>query len=357
MPASSVAITDADQIYAGSRFSDVQEAVFANPYQKVWGGANEPPLPVYDVTTWSVLRGLLHPSRFPFLQTAKRVVDSAADLRWGPDGKGVRRILHPNAVALTGVWEITADTNYSGYFGTGSRGLIVGRYSTCCRVPWRGRSRSLSMVGKLFPTVDPDHPAPLKPAHFITQQDIAGDNTDYINDAELRNAPDTTAWRRGTGIVVLLVSGAVFMIADRKASLRQLYQIAELGKPPGEPTRSPTYMRLLVAPEQPRIAGENLDFRDEIMAQIYDRGDPVPKRTLTFNIEVTDEGETHGLPIRERRTFRNWRRIGRIVYDRAAPTHNGDFVLQFQHPTWRSDQNDPATATRVNGKKARWFGR
>ncbi len=357
MPASSVAITDADQIYAGSRFSDVQEAVFANPYQKVWGGANEPPLPVYDVTTWSVLRGLLHPSRFPFLQTAKRVVDSAADLRWGPDGKGVRRILHPNAVALTGVWEITADTNYSGYFGTGSRGLIVGRYSTCCRVPWRGRSRSLSMVGKLFPTVDPDHPAPLKPAHFITQQDIAGDNTYYINDAELRNAPDTTAWRRGTGIVVLLVSGAVFMIADRKASLRQLYQIAELGKPPGEPTRSPTYMRLLVAPEQPRIAGENLDFRDEIMAQIYDRGDPVPKRTLTFNIEVTDEGETHGLPIRERRTFRNWRRIGRIVYDRAAPTHNGDFVLQFQHPTWRSDQNDPATATRVNGKKARWFGR
>ena len=24
------------------------------------------------------------------------------------------------------------------------------------------------------------------------------------------------------------------------------------------------------------------------MAQIFDRGDPVPKRTLTFNIQVTD---------------------------------------------------------------------
>ena len=353
MPASS----NADQVYGGSRFSDVQEAIFANPYQKVWGGANEPALPVYDVTTGSVLRGLLHPSRYPFLRTAKRVVDSSVDLRWGPDGKGVRRILHPNGIALTGVWEITEDTPYSGYFRAGSRGLIVGRYSTCCRVPWRGHSRSLSMVGKIFPTTDPDHAAPLKPAHFITQQDIAGDNTDYINDAELRNAPDTTAWRRGSGIVVLLMSGAVFLVADKKASLRQLYQIAELGKAPGEPTRSPTYMRLLVAPEQPRIAGENLDFRDEIMAQIHDRGDPAPKRTLTFNIEVTDEGETHGLPVRERRTFRNWRRIGRIVYDRAAATHNGDFVLQFQHPTWRSDQNDPSTATRVDGKKARWFGR
>jgi hypothetical protein len=201
--------------------------------------------------------------------------------------------------------------------------------------------------------MDPNHAEPLHPAHFITQQDIAGDYTDYINDAELRNAPDTTAWRRGAGIIVLMVSGAVFLIADRKASLRQLYQIAELGKAPGEPTRSPTYMRLLVAPEQPRIEGENLDFRDEVMAQLYDRGDPVPKRTLTFNIEVTDEGETHGLPVRERRTFKNWRHIGRIVYDRAAPTHNGDFVLQFQHPTWRSDQNDPSTATRVNGKKVR----
>jgi hypothetical protein len=39
-------------------------------------------------------------------------------------------------------------------------------------------------------------------------------------------------------------------------------------------------MRLLVDPAQPRIAGEGLDFRDEIMAQIYDRGDPVAKPQL-----------------------------------------------------------------------------
>ena len=46
------------------------------------------------------------------------------------------------------------------------------------------------------------------------------------------------------------------------------------------------------------------------MAQIYDQGDPVPRRTLTFQIEATDEGETHGLPVYERRTLRNWRPIG-----------------------------------------------
>jgi hypothetical protein len=89
------------------------------------------------------------------------------------------------------------------------------------------------------------------------------------------------------------------------------------------------------------------------MAQIYDRGDARPKRTLTFNIEVTDDGETHGPFFRERRTLRNWRRIGTITFDQAVVSYNGDFVIHFHHPTWRDDQNDPATATRVNERKVR----
>ena len=350
------ATTGAVPVYGGSRFSEVRDAIFANPYQKVWGGANEPPLPVEKVTPWTALKGILHPSRFPFFLASKDRIDSADDLFWGSDGKGRRRIIHPNGVVLTGVWQITEETNYTGYFSTGSRGLIVGRYSACCSEPWRGYKRSLAMVGKIFPTMDPNHAEPLKPANFITQQDLGGDRSDYINDAATFNAPNTTAFRKDPGaFVVLLVSGVLFQIVDRKVSLRQLYPIAELGKPPGTPTRSPTYIRFLPAPEQPRIEGEKLDVRDEVMAQIYNRGDPEPKRTLTFTIEVTDEGKTRGLPIYERRTFKNWRRIGTIVYDRAAPTHNGDCVLQFQHPTWRSDQNDPSTDTRVNGKKLHWL--
>jgi hypothetical protein len=55
---------------------------------------------------------------------------------------------------------------------------------------------------------------------------------------------------------------------------------------------------------------------------------------------ITDE-ETP--PFRERRTFRNWRRIGTITFNRAVVSYNGDFVIHFRHPTWRDDQNDPAT--------------
>ncbi len=37
-------ITDEDIGYRGSRFSEIRDAVFANPYQKVWGVVDEPPL-------------------------------------------------------------------------------------------------------------------------------------------------------------------------------------------------------------------------------------------------------------------------------------------------------------------------
>jgi hypothetical protein len=89
------------------------------------------------------------------------------------------------------------------------------------------------------------------------------------------------------------------------------------------------------------------------MAQIFDRGDPVPKRTLTFNIEVTDEGRTTGPEFWERRTFRNWRSIGSLTFENGVVSYNGDSVIHFNHPTWRGDRNDPSTATRVDGRKVR----
>jgi hypothetical protein len=82
-------VTDEDRSYRGSRFSEVRDALFANPYQGVWGAAGEPPLPIYDVTLLGVLRGIL-PLGAPyfFRQAVARAVDSRADLRWGADRKG-----------------------------------------------------------------------------------------------------------------------------------------------------------------------------------------------------------------------------------------------------------------------------
>ena len=338
-------VTDEDRAYKGSRFSEVREAIFANPYQSVWGREGEPPLPLYKTPVSSTLRGVLpFGKRYLFGDAVKRTVDSHADLRWGRDRKGFRRIIHPNGACLTGLWEITEHNEYSGYFKEGSRGLVVARYSTCCAEVRRGELRDLALAGKLYPTTDPDHAEPLRTASFFVSEDIAGEYTDYVNDAVLLSAPNVTISRRPIGMAIV---GAVFAIVDIKASMRQLYQIAELGKAPHEPTRAPEFMRLSVSSEAPRLEGENMDFRDEIMGQIFDRGDPAPKRELTFDVEVTDEGETHLGLGGVRRTFRNWRRIGRLTFDNAVVSYNGDFVIHFNHPGWRYDRNDPATAHRA----------
>jgi hypothetical protein len=347
-------VADEDRGYSGSRYADVVAAIFANPYQRIWGGAGEPALPVSKVTFTSVFGGLIFGATRQFLTDSERTLDSGADLRWGEDRKGFSRLVHPNGVCLTGRWQITEDTPYSGYFRKDRTALIVARYSTCCTETRRGRIRSLSMVGKLFPTTDPHDTRPLRTANFMTQEDIGGANSTLINDADLRNAPDVTVSRRGaSGFALLIRVALTFMKVDREGSQRQLYQIAELGKPPGEPTRSPQFMRLHVSPRQPKIEGADLDFRDEIMAQIFDRGDPIPKRTLAFDIEVTDEGESSGPGVRLRRTFRNWKRIGALVFDNAVISYNGDRVIHFNHPTWREDRNDPSTASRIDGKKVR----
>ena len=77
-------VTDEDdRAYRGSRFAEVEAAIFANPYQRVWGAAGEPPLPMHGVTLMNMLRGFVpfvHPSAFR--RATERAVDSHADLRW-----------------------------------------------------------------------------------------------------------------------------------------------------------------------------------------------------------------------------------------------------------------------------------
>ena len=53
------AVADGNRGYVGSRFSEVVGAIFANPYQRIWGAVGEPPLPVYEVTFSSVFGGLV----------------------------------------------------------------------------------------------------------------------------------------------------------------------------------------------------------------------------------------------------------------------------------------------------------
>ena len=334
--------------YTTSTFSEVRNAIFANSYYLTWGAPESPPLPVYGVTLGRALRGALpFGRRWGFQQAANRSVDSRADLRLGRDGRGFRRILHPNGVCLTGTWEIDqAAANYTGYFQAGRKALIVGRYSVCCSETRRGRYRSLSLVGKLYPTLNREDSRPMTTANFITQEDLGGSKSHDISEVELRNNPDVTAWRRGRGLPVFLLTAFVLLRADKQPVIRQLYEIAELGKPVDQRTIAPASMRLLAEPPRGMIGGEDLDFRDEVLARIYDKGNQQPQRRLTFHIEVSDdEGRVEGL-LSRRRVITGWKRIGRIVFDEAVASYNGDFVVHFHHAAWRNDRNNPLSLAR-----------
>lgn len=343
-------VTSDDHGYVGSRYAEVKEAMFRNAYYQTWRATGEPPLPTYEVTLSRVLKGLALGWRpWQFRQAAERAVDSRADLRWGADRKGYRRLLHPNGVCLFGRWIIDAEQSpYSGYFHPGSEALIIARYSTCCTETRRGYYRSLSMVGKLYPTTDEHHVEQLETANFITQEDLGGEKSTYINDAILRNAPDVTPWRRGWGAPILILSGLLFKFVDVEAAIRQLHPIAELGKSAEERTQAPRFMQLTVDNCQPRNCEETEDFRDEVLSHLYAPGAEQPSgNKLVFHIDVSDEGRRRGL-LRQRWNFVNWKRIGRIEFTEAVASYNGDFVIHFSHPNWRKDRNDPSTASRQN---------
>ena len=144
---------------------------------------------------------------------------------------------------------------------------------------------------------------------------------------------------------MFLLTGFVLSRTDKQNAVRQLYEIAELGKPPDQPTKAPEFMRLVADPVANAAPAKDVDFRNEVLGRIYDPGNPTPQRNLIFWIEVSDTGHRSGL-LRRRWHISDWRRIGRIVFREGAASYNGDFVLHFPHPAWRDDRNDKATVVR-----------
>ncbi len=346
-------VTDEDRAYRGSRYADVREALYENPYRDGASGQKPGPLPMFRSTIANAWRGAFGGGPDFMRQASARVLDSRADLRWGADRKGYRRIIAPNGICVLGSWEITEETPYSGYFKKGARGLAIARFSSDGNETRRGERRSISIGLKIYPTMDPEHPTPLVPASIIAQEDLGGMKTDFLNDVELRNAPNVTASRRGIFLLIIVHAGMIFQDVDKVADSRQVYEVAELGKPEGEPTKSPQHLLMKMAEGQQRIEGHKLDFRDEIYRHIFKDGDDTPTGSIDFDISVSDNGKKSGAPGLSKVTVTDWKRIGRLRFTEAIASYNADHVVQFHHPGWRDKLNDPKTAIRSGEKRVR----
>lgn len=331
-------------------YAEMKQALFTTPYSVApWGSPGATPLPTYALTFSSLVRGIWKRSTHYFLHASQRTVLSHADLRWGPDRLGFHRLLHPNGIILAGEWTIDAspaDASYTGYFAPGKSARVIGRYSTCCTETRGGNYRSLALVAKIYPPTDVDPANPVRPASLVTQEDIGGTYSDSIVDAVLTNSPPVTPLARGEGVFSLLLTALTLAKADDEISERQLYEIAELEKPAGVPTSCPRFLRLKVVSNVGRGPATGLDFREEILGWIYDRGDATPRRKLEFEIEVSDAGKRVGA-LNQRLVGQKWTRIGKLSFSEAAASYNGDFVVHFRHPPWRTNRNDPKTVARV----------
>lgn len=332
-------------------YEDVYSAVFSDPYYgKSWKGPGH--LPIYKQSLTTLINGLfsLETPLGLLGAAANRTVRSGADLRWGNDGKGVRRLLHPNGICLAGTWRIDAappGAAYTGYFAKGGEARVIARYSTGGSEPRGGHHRSLALVGKIYPRAGAEN-IPNAPANFFTQQDIATTFSNSIRDGILTNSPPVTPWNRGKDIFQLLWVGIMLTIADTRITERQLYEIAELDKSAAQPTSCPRFMRLTLSGQTPRSHGSGIDFRDEILSILYNRDDPFPSgRQLIFDIAVSDVGKKHRFAGVEWLTDQHWTRIGSITFTEAAASHNGDFVIHFHHPPWRNDRNLPDSVARA----------
>src|SRR5205085_549893 len=301
-----------------SSFTEIRDALF-NPdrngqYYRTWRGPGEPALPFYKQTLTSITRGLIVRfwRDFALLSAAKRTLRSHADLRWGPDGKGFRRLVHAMGICLEGKLEIDPNwvgASYTGYFAPGKAGRVIARYSLGGNDPRNGRYRSLGLVGKLFP--EQGHPEAITDrAHFITQEDLGGAFTNSVVEVDLTNSPPVTLLKRGYGLFSFIAVIIALLRADKQPAERQLYEVAELEKPLGIPTSCPRFMRLKLVDATPPPQPNELDFRDEILGLMYEKDSSQQKNDLVFAIEVSDKGRRTWLM---RVKDQEWSRIGTLT--------------------------------------------
>jgi hypothetical protein len=74
---------------------------------------------------------------------------------------------------------------------------------------------------------------------------------------------------------------------------------------------------------------------------------------MVFDICVSSTGRTTGVRGLSNVKVADWQRIGTLRFNEAICSYNGDHVIQFHHPRWRDDRNDPSTYVRVDGARVR----
>ncbi len=245
------------------------------------------------------------------LDDAKRTIEDNSDIL-----EPFEKLAHPNGICLNGTWEITEENMYSGYFKKGSRALIVARASTALSNTKQGGTRAFGFAGKLFPTSNQQTITKSK-ANFLLIDDLGGTDAKYFADVSLSNEPEVSVTLEvALNLLYALKVSKAFGDADKNPTIRQLYEISELGES-NKNIITPKWMKIEVRDSK---RYDKKDFRDELKNATDD--------VLVFNIFVANKSTNKE---------KNWEKIGTMTFNKSVVSKTCDQQLHFHHPKWRDD--------------------
>jgi hypothetical protein len=308
LPASSFA---SSQIYEGASFKEVWQVIEDQGFtpqtkieQKEFAVYQSSKLPQYPVTMSSLFANGDSELRRDAVRTTTERFDYYDRLP---------KKLHPNGVCVSGVWNITKATKYTGMLATSSKGLFIGRVSVAMGDTLAGEDRGFGIAGKVFPTLNENEV--VATGNFFTVDVLTGTKLDKALNAKTTNEPE--AGFKLSLIGLGLKIGAALSSADNNPGFRPLTQVASAGAEAGAVLSQPKWIRLRVPREIKRNKQD--DFRNEILTAVNENSG------LKYLIEVSNE-------TKDRNASSGWVEIGEIIVDQAVVSYGCDRRLHFSHP-------------------------
>jgi len=246
------------------------------------------------------------------LQNSQRTLNKKLDILEPFD-----KLAHPNGICLKGIWKIDTKNIYSGYFKEGSQALVIARASSAMSNTKSGEIRSFGFAGKLFPGLDINLKSESR-ANFFLINDLGGTDIKHYTEVKLTNEPSLTMnFEVFKNMLYALEVSRVFSMVDKNPTIRQLYEVSQLGESDNKNIITPKWMKVQ-AKEVLKVKVE--DFRDELSIK--------NAKNLIFNIFVAN---------RMINRVKDWQKIGTIKFDESVVSSSCDHRLHFHHPRWKSD--------------------
>ena len=283
--------------YRGSTFREVRDQVFSDPYKT---------LPFHTITLGTLYGGMNN----LLLLACRRALTEEHDIV-----DHFQRLVHPVGISLTGKWQMTEDSPYSGLFTKGTEALLLARCSVLLYKTLRGQFRGFAFAGKIFPTLDPDER--VKTVDFFTIDVLAGTKANHFTDVELSNDPPLGFNSDVLKLFwVVTATFVAFIRANWNPVMRPLYPLSEWGVTHAAAVTTPKWMMLKAWGGCGQ--SEAPDFRDELRVENYRDG------KLMFDVFTADKKLATGA--------RDYKRIGGVTLDASVTSDSCDHRLKFRHP-------------------------